>query len=88
MSYYDYEDFYGELSEFEQQIDEFKNSLLGVVKEEYINKMDQLKKKMKSYRKSSTTLKISNVNMIKRPESLKLKKRNCMSIVRKERLSN
>ena len=42
MSYYDYEDYYGEPSEFEQQIDEFKNSLFNAVKQEHKDKMEQL----------------------------------------------
>lgn len=44
MSYYDYEDYYGEPSEFEQQIDEFKNSLFSAVKKEHQDKMDKLEK--------------------------------------------
>lgn len=44
MYYNDYDDFYDEPSEFEQQVDEFKNSLLKVVKQEYIEEMEKLKK--------------------------------------------
>lgn len=44
MSYYDYEDYYGEPSEFEQQIDEFKNSLFSAVKKEHQDKMNKLEK--------------------------------------------
>lgn len=44
MSYYDYEDYYGEPSEFEQQIDEFKDSLFNAVKQEHKDKMDKLEK--------------------------------------------
>ena len=44
MSYYDYEDYYGEPSEFEQQIDEFKDSLFNAVKQEHQDKMEQLAK--------------------------------------------
>jgi hypothetical protein len=42
MSYYDYEDYYGEPSKFEQQIEEFKDSLFNAVKQEHKDKMDQL----------------------------------------------
>lgn len=42
MSYYE-EDFYNEPSEFEKQIDEFKESLLNTVKEEFVAEMEQLK---------------------------------------------
>lgn len=44
MYYDDYNDFYDEPSEFEQQVDEFKNSLLKAVKQEYIEEMEKLKK--------------------------------------------
>lgn len=45
MSYFDdYEDYYNEPSEFEQQVDEFKESLLKSVKQEHISEMNRLKK--------------------------------------------
>lgn len=44
MSYYDYEDYYNEPSEFEQQIEEFKDSLLKAVKQEHKSKMERLEK--------------------------------------------
>lgn len=39
-----YDDFYNEPSEFEQQIDEFKQGLLNAVKEEYKTEMESLRK--------------------------------------------
>lgn len=44
MSYYDYEDYYGEPNEFEQQIEEFKSSLYNCVKQEHKDKMERLEK--------------------------------------------
>lgn len=46
MSYYDYDesDFYPEPSEFEQQIDEFKESLKESVKKDFIDEMNRLRK--------------------------------------------
>jgi len=43
MSYYD-EEYYGEPSEFEQQIDEFKASLYNCVKKEHKDKIEKLEK--------------------------------------------
>jgi hypothetical protein len=39
-----YDDFYNEPNEFEQQIDEFKQSLLTAVKKEFLDEMEKLKK--------------------------------------------
>lgn len=44
MSYYDYEDYYDEPSEFEKQIEEFKYSLYEVVKQEHVNTLKRLEK--------------------------------------------
>lgn len=41
---YDYDDFYSEPSEFEQQIEEFKASLIGSVKDKYKEEMERLRK--------------------------------------------
>jgi len=43
MDYYD-EEFYNEPSEFEMQIDEFKQALIESVKKEYVDEMDRLRK--------------------------------------------
>lgn len=43
MSYY-YDDFYDEPTEFDEQIEEFKESLMGSIKDEYIDKMKRLEK--------------------------------------------
>ena len=50
----DYDDFYSEPSEFEQQIDEFKQSLINAVKEEYQGEMKRLREensKLQEYKK-------------------------------------
>lgn len=87
MSYYEYEDFYGVPSEFEQQIDEFKNSLLSVVKEEYINDMNRLKKENEELQEVKRNFANIKREYDKKTRELETEKRNCMSIVRKERLS-
>lgn len=46
MSYYD-EDFYYEPSEFDYQVNEFKEALMKSVKEEFISKMERLEKENK-----------------------------------------
>ena len=47
MSYYDYEDYYYEPSEFEQQIEEFKDLLFKSVKQEHLDRLNQLEKENK-----------------------------------------
>lgn len=37
---YEYDDFYDEPSEFEQQVDEFKQSLMNAVKDEFKTEME------------------------------------------------
>jgi len=43
MGYFD-DDFYNEPSEFEQQVDEFKQALIKSVKQEFVDKMERLRK--------------------------------------------
>ncbi|MEW3992253.1 hypothetical protein [Bacillus altitudinis] len=47
MDYFYEEEFYNEPNEFEKQINEFKESLLKSVKQEYLSEMEQLKKENK-----------------------------------------
>ena len=42
-----YDDFYNEPSEFEEQIEEFKQSLMDSVKEEFTDEMELLRKENK-----------------------------------------
>lgn len=49
MSYYDYE-FYNELSEFDEQIKEFKAALVSSIKEEFLDEMERLRKENESLR--------------------------------------
>lgn len=44
--YYDYEDYWEEPSEFEEQIEEFKDSLRNAVKDEIKNKIESLEKEL------------------------------------------
>ncbi|MES9718973.1 hypothetical protein, partial [Bacillus safensis] len=47
MDYFYEDEFYNEPNEFEKQINEFKESLLKSVKQEYLSEMEQLKKENK-----------------------------------------
>lgn len=49
MTYYDYE-FYNELSEFDEQIKEFKAALVSSIKEEFLDEMERLRKENESLR--------------------------------------
>ena len=50
MTMYDPEDFYREPSEFEEQIEEFKESLRKSVKQEFLYEMERLRKENKNLR--------------------------------------
>lgn len=85
---YDYDDFYNEPSEFEMQIDEFKQSLLKTVKEEYKLEMERLRKE------NSDLLELKQkFDQIKQEykikgRALELEKKHVLQIVRKERLQD
>lgn len=65
---YDYEDYYSEPSEFEQQIDEFKESLMKVVKEEHQNEINRLRKENEDLQETK-----KNFNSIKKDYESKIR---------------
>lgn len=68
---YDYGDYYDEPSEFEQQIDEFKNSLYDCVKKEHKDKMTRLEKENKELQETK-----KNFDAIKTEYNNKLRELN------------
>ena len=63
MSYY-YDDFYNEPSEFDEKMEELKESLAGAVKSEFLEEMERLKKENKKLQgiKETTKTKSGNVS--------------------------
>jgi len=86
MSYYE-DDFYGEPSEFEQQIDEFKQSLINCVKENYIKEMDSLKKENAELQEIKKNLRDIKNEYASKTRELENEKSKIMQTVRRERLS-
>lgn len=85
---YDYDDFYNEPSELEMQVDEFKESLLNAVKDEYKAEMERLRKEnaeLLEIKKSFDQIKRDyNQKMVE----LDMAKRDLKNEVRKERLKD
>jgi len=82
----EWDDFYNEPSEFEQQVDELKDSLMGAVKKEFVEEMDRLKKENAELQGVR-----QNLDQIKREYNQKvveldMQKQNLKSEVRRERL--
>ncbi|OXL83160.1 hypothetical protein BCV73_08770 [Paenibacillus sp. SSG-1] len=84
---YDFDDeFYNEPSEFDMQVDEFKQSLMNAVKEEYKTEMERLRKENAELQEVK-----QNLDQIKREYNQKvveldMAKRNLKNEVRRERL--
>jgi hypothetical protein len=86
MSYYD-PDFYCEPSEFEQQVDEFKESLIKSVKSEFTEEMERLRKENTELQATKKNFEnIKNQYRAKERE-LELEKLNLERKVRNQRLS-
>lgn len=85
---YEYEDFYHEPSEFEMQIDEFKDSLLSSVKEEYVAKMDRLIKENAELQIVKKDFEKIKSDYEQKERKLNYERQDLESKVRRERLSN
>lgn len=86
MSYYD-DDFYHEPSEFEMQIEEFKQSLLNSVSEDYKRRMEELVEEnyqLQQVKKDFDTIKRDFEN---KKRELEIERNNLKRDVRRERLS-
>lgn len=90
MSYpdfYDDTDFYTEASEFDRQVDEFKESLMKGVKAEFIEEMESLRKENAELQSVKSNLKSIKEDYERKERDLNVKKQNLESQVRRERLS-
>ncbi|CAH1205768.1 hypothetical protein PAECIP111893_02413 [Paenibacillus plantiphilus] len=84
--YYD-DEFYGEPSEFDQQIDEFKQSLLNAVKEEYKAEMERLQKENEELQDTKSRLEEIEYEHRRKLNELDSAKRDALNIVRREKLT-
>ena len=86
--YYDETDFYHEPSEFEQQMDELKESLMKSVKKDYLDEMERLKKENAELQEVKNNL--DNIKSDYRDKTAKLERerRDLEYNVRRERISN
>jgi hypothetical protein len=86
--YYDESDFFHEPSEFEQQMDELKESLLKSVKKDYIDEMERLKKENEELQEVKKNMK--NLESEHRDSLAKLnrERQDLEYKVRRERISS
>lgn len=85
MSYYD--EFYSEPSEFEMQVEEFKQSLLKSVKEEFLAEMEALRTENQLLQEVKRNFAQIQLDYGNKEQQLEIERRNMLSTVRKERLS-
>lgn len=81
------EDFYYEPSEFDQQIDEFKQSILGAVKDEYKAEMERLRKENHELQEVKTNFEIIKKDYKNKERKLELERKELGRKMRRERLS-
>ncbi|AJG62191.1 MULTISPECIES: hypothetical protein [Bacillus] len=86
MSCYD-EEFYHEPSEFEQQVDELKETLMNAVKDEFKEEMDRLRKENAELQEVKKNMKEIEQDYKRKSFDLDWKKKNLETTVRRERLS-
>ncbi len=87
MNMYDYDDFYHEPSEFEQQVDEFKQALLNSVKEEYKAEMERLRKENKELQPVKERMKEIERERLREKRDLEEIKKNALGEAKKMRLT-
>lgn len=90
MSYYDYDesDFYHEPSEFEQKVDELKESLLESVKKDFIDEMNRLRKENEELQEVKNNMKNLEFEHAEKLNELNRERRDLERKVRSERLSS
>jgi len=81
------EEFYGEPSEFDMQIDDFKKALLSSVKTEFIDKMTRLEKENFELQDVKNNLKQIKADYDNKARELEVKKQNAKHEAKKMRLS-
>lgn len=86
MGYYD-EDFYQEPSEFEMQIEEFKQSLLNSVREDYKRRMEELVEENNQLQQVKMDFEAIKRDFKNKEMQLENERRTMLQSVRKERLS-
>lgn len=86
MDWYE-EDFYDEPSEFDRQVDEFKQSLMKAVKEEFISEMDRLKKENKKLQDVKANFESIKRDFENKKRQLEGEYQTLKGNVRRERLS-
>jgi hypothetical protein len=86
MSWYD-EDFYYETSEFDHQVNEFKESLLKSVKEEFISEMERLKKENAELQTVKHDFEQIKRDYKNKEQKLEMERQELERKVRRERLS-
>ncbi|CAH1054073.1 hypothetical protein [Paenibacillus pseudetheri] len=85
MSYFD-DDFYREPSEFEEQIDQFKESLMNAVKDEHKAEIERLRKENAELQEIKQNLETIKRDYNQKVVELDMQKRNLKNEVRRERL--
>jgi len=91
MSYYDgynEEDFYNEPSEFEQKVDELKESLMESVKKDYLDEMERLKKENAELQEVKNNMKIIRSQHNDEMRKLHQERRDLEYKIRRERISS
>lgn len=86
MSYYD-EDFYYQPSEFEQQVDELKETLMNSVKDEFKEEMDRLKKENAELQEVKKKMKEIEQEYANKKRELDWERKDLEIKVRRERLA-
>ncbi|OMD19984.1 hypothetical protein BJP48_31500 [Paenibacillus odorifer] len=87
MSYYD-NDFYNEPSEFEQQVDELKESLSNAVKDEFKAEMERLRKEIAELQGVKKDLAQIKRDYDQKAQQLELERSVVRQEIRRERLSS
>lgn len=85
---YDYEDFYNELSEFEMQVEEFKESLMNSVKGEYKAEMERLRKENAELQEIKQSFNQIEREYNQKTVELDMAKQDLRREIRKERLTD
>lgn len=82
-----YDDFYDNYSEFDQLVDEFKSSLLNSVKQEYIDKMNELEKENSELQDVKKNLEEIKQEYEEKKWELEREKQDCSFKAKRMRLS-
>lgn len=87
MDWYVEEDYYDDYSEFDAQVDEFKESLKQAVKQEHIDEMNRIKKENKELQEVKKNFEAIKEDYAYKERMLENERRHLLSKVRQEHLS-